>query len=30
VKTANGWRFKTRATKMDAAAPPPAAATPKQ
>ena len=28
VKTANGWRFKTRATKMDAA--PPAAAAPKQ
>jgi hypothetical protein len=27
VKTANGWRFKTRATKMDAA--PPAAAAPK-
>lgn len=26
VKTANGWRFKTRATKMDAA--PPAAAAP--
>ena len=25
VKTANGWRFKTRQTKMDTAAPPPAA-----
>ena len=30
VKTASGWRFKTRATKMDAAAPAPAAAAPKQ
>ena len=36
VKTASGWRFKTRATKMDAATPPPAppsppsALTPKQ
>jgi hypothetical protein len=30
VKTANGWRFKTRATKIDAAPPPPAAAAPKQ
>jgi len=36
VKTATGWRFKTRATKMDAATPPPAppsppsALTPKQ
>jgi hypothetical protein len=29
VKTASGWRFKTRATKMDAAPPAPAAA-PKQ
>ena len=28
VKTATGWRFKTRATKLDAA--PPAAAAPKQ
>ena len=26
VKTANGWRFKSRATKMDTAAPAPAAA----
>ena len=25
VKTASGWRFKTRQTKMDTAAPPPAA-----
>ena len=30
VKTATGWRFKTRATKMDAAPPAPAAAAPKQ
>jgi hypothetical protein len=30
VKTAHGWRFKTRATKMDAAPPPPAAEAPKQ
>jgi hypothetical protein len=30
VKTASGWRFKSRATKMDAAPPPPAAAAPKQ
>lgn len=30
VKTANGWRFKSRATKMDTAAPAAPAATPKQ
>jgi hypothetical protein len=30
VKTASGWRFKSRATKMDAAPPAPAAAAPKQ
>jgi hypothetical protein len=29
VKTANGWRFKSRATKMDAAAPPAPASAPK-
>jgi actinorhodin biosynthesis protein ActVIA len=28
VKTAGGWRFKTRATKMDAATPPPAPPSP--
>ena len=30
VKTVEGWRFKSRATKMDAAPPPAAAAPPKQ
>jgi len=30
VKTAQGWRFKTRATKMDTPAPPPPAAEQKQ
>ena len=30
VKTASGWRFKSRATKMDAAAPAAPAAAPKQ
>jgi ketosteroid isomerase-like protein len=30
VKTANGWRFKSRATKMDTPAPAPAATAPKQ